>query len=381
MIAFEARVQQSQLWRYSSPLLAVLLTLVTGYGLFSALGQQPTAALYTFFIAPIADWYGVSELLVKTIPILLCAYGLALCYRASVWNIGAEGQLLMGGVAASAVATLFVHSDSAWAMPLTLLAGIAGGVAWAGLAAFMKLRLNTNEILVTIMLNYIALNILLWAVHGPLKDPDGFNFPESALFGDSTLLPVLFADTRLHLGLVFCAVAMSFTWLFISKSFLGFQSQVLGNDPAAAKMAGFNHAKLVTLVLLVCGGLAGLAGAGEVAGPIGQLVPQISPGYGYAAIIVAFLGRLHPVGITLAGLLMGLIYMGGEMAQIELALPSAITGIFQGLMLFFLLSCDVLIRYRLRLTVSFSANKSKSPNQGSNPNEQSSEALPQLKES
>jgi len=309
--------------------------------------------LNTFFILPLADWYGVSELFVKAIPILLCAYGLALCYRASVWNIGAEGQLLMGGVTTTVMALQFTQSDSAWAMPLTVLAGIAGGAAWAGLVAFMKIKLNTNETLTTIMMNYIALNLLLWAVYGPLKDPDGYNFPESALFGDSTLLPILFDGTRLHLGLAFALLALVATWVLVSKSFIGFQIQVIGHDPAAARMAGFSKNKLVLTVLLICGGLSGLAGAVEVAGPIGQLVPHISPGYGYSAIIVAFLGRLHPVGITLAGLLMALIYIGGEMAQITIGLPNAITGVFQGLILFYLLSCDVLIRYRIRTDFNF----------------------------
>lgn len=367
MIRLEARVQPSNVWTYTSPILAVFLTLCTGYYIFSALGENPVEALTTFFIVPISDWYGVTELLVTTIPILLCAYGLALCYRASVWNIGAEGQLLIGGVCASAIAVLFVESTSAWAMPLTLMAGVIGGMVWAGIAAFMKLKLNTNEILVTIMMNYIAFNLLLWAVHGPLKDPNGYNFPESALFGDSTLLPILFDGTRLHLGIFFAAFALIATWVFISKTFIGFQIQVLGLDQSAAKMAGYKKIKLTAFVFLISGALAGLAGASEVAGPIGQLVPHISPGFGYAAIIVAFLGRLHPVGITLAGLLMGLIYMGGEMAQIDLGLPKAITGIFQGLMLFFLLSSDVLIRYRLRLFIpAFFRQKSTSSHSPAN---------------
>ncbi|MFT4675671.1 MAG: ABC-type uncharacterized transport system permease subunit [Reinekea sp.] len=353
MIRLETRPATSKFWTYVSPLMAVLLTLLSGYGLFAALGQAPLPALHTFFILPLADWYGVSELFVKAIPILLCAYGLALCYRASVWNIGAEGQLLMGGVTTTVMALQFTQSDSAWAMPLTVLAGIAGGAAWAGLVAFMKIKLNTNETLTTIMMNYIALNLLLWAVYGPLKDPDGYNFPESALFGDSTLLPILFDGTRLHLGLAFALLALVATWVLVSKSFIGFQIQVIGHDPAAARMAGFSKNKLVLTVLLICGGLAGLAGAVEVAGPIGQLVPHISPGYGYSAIIVAFLGRLHPVGITLAGLLMALIYIGGEMAQITIGLPNAITGVFQGLILFYLLSCDVLIRYRIRTDFKF----------------------------
>lgn len=348
MITLVPRQSISKVWTYLSPISAVVLTLITGAFLFAALGEDPIEALHTFFIMPISDSYGMTELFVKAIPILLCAYGLALCYRASVWNIGAEGQLLIGAVFASIAALQFVDSDSAFAMPLSILAGIAGGAFWAGIVAFLKLKMNTNETLTTIMMNYIALNLLLFSVHGPLKDPDGFNFPESAQFGDSTLLPMLFEGTRLHLGLAFAAVALTLCWVFISKAFIGFQTQVIGQDPAAARMAGFNKNKLVLIVLLISGGLAGLAGAVEVTGPIGQLVPQISPGYGYSAIIVAFLGRLHPVGITLAGLLMALIYMGGEMSQIMMGLPNAITGVFQGLILFFLLSSDVLIRYQIK---------------------------------
>ncbi|NRA41047.1 MAG: ABC transporter permease [Pseudomonadales bacterium] len=349
MIRLEARPEVSQFWAYMSPLLAALLTLFTGYVIFALIGdadQSALGALYTFFIQPISDSFGVSELLVKSAPILLCAYGLAVCYKASIWNIGAEGQLLMGALIGSAVALQFLESESSWAVPMTLLAGIIGGMCWAAVAAFLKVQCNTNEILTTIMLNYIALNLLLWGVYGPLKDPNGFGFPESAIFADSTILPIIWQGTRLHIGILFAAVAMALCWVFISKSFIGFQVQVLGMDASAARMAGFKQKSLAWLVLLISGGLAGLAGAAEVAGPIGQLVPHVSPGYGYAAIIVAFLGRLHPVGITFAGLLMGLIYMGGELAQIELGMPNAITGVFQGLLLFYLLACDVLIRYR-----------------------------------
>lgn len=347
MLRLEARPEVSTFWSYMSPILAGVLTLITGFILFSMLTDDPVYALSTFFISPISDAYGVSELLLKACPILLCAYGLAICYRASVWNIGAEGQLLMGALIGSSVALLFVDSTSSMAIPLTLLAGVAGGVAWSGFAALLKVQFNTNEILTTIMMNYIALNLLVWSVHGPLKDPHGYNFPESALFGDSTLLPIIWTDTRLHIGIIFVAIVMALTWVFLSRSFVGFQVQVLGLNQPAARMAGFKGKRLTYLVLMISGGLAGLAGAMEVAGPIGQLVPAVSPGYGYSAIIVAFLGRLHPVGITLAGLLMALIFMGGELAQIDLGLPNAITGVFQGLLLFFLLACDVFIRYRI----------------------------------
>ena len=350
MLRLEARPEASRFWASMSPVLAFLLTLISGYILFAALGDEPLTALYTFFIAPISDSYGISELLVKASPILLCAYGLAICYRATIWNIGAEGQLLIGAVVGSAIALQFLDSTSSMAMPLALLGGMLGGALWATIAGVLRIQFNTNEILTTIMLNYIALNLLLWAVHGPLKDPGGYNFPESALFSDNSILPVVWENTRLHIGIIFAAIAMTLSWIFISKTFLGFQVQVMGLDTAAAKMAGFKDKSLAYLVLAISGALAGLAGAVEVSGPIGQLVPSVSPGYGSSAIIVAFLGRLHPIGITLAGLLMALIYMGGELAQIELGMTNAITGVFQGLLLFFLLACDVFIRYRLKKT-------------------------------
>lgn len=350
MISLIPRPQISQFWSYASPLIAIVLTLVTSTLVFLAMDRNPIDALYTYFIMPISDSYGITELFVKAVPILLCAYGLALCYRASVWNIGAEGQLLIGSVIATIIALQFLASDSNWAMPLTLLAGIIGGAFWSGIVAFLKVQLNANETLTTIMMNYIALNLLLYGVHGPLKDPDGFNFPQSAMFADSTMMPMLLEGTRLHLGIAFALMAMAIVWVILSRMFIGFQLQVAGQDPAAAKMAGFGRGKMIWFALLVAGALAGLAGAVEVTGPIGQLVPHVSPGYGYAAIIVAFLGRLHPLGITFAGLLMALIYMGGEMAQIFLRMPNAFTGVFQGLILFYLLASDVLIRYQIRFT-------------------------------
>jgi simple sugar transport system permease protein len=350
MIKLVPRVQSSAKWGYLSPILAFVLTVIASIALFTALGKDPSEALYTFFISPIDTWYGITELLVVAIPILLCAYGLALCYRASIWNIGAEGQLLSGAVMGTVMALQFVDSTSWWALPLTLLAGMVGGMICSGISAFLNLRLNCNETLVTIMMNYIALNTLLWAVYGPLKDPSGYNFPESALFGNSTLLPVLFEGTRLHFGLLLVLLALVAVWVFMSKTFLGFQIKVLGLDKPAAHMAGFKQKKLAAMVFLVSGALAGLAGAVIITGTTGQLIPAISPGYGYSAIIVAFLGRLHPIGITLAGLLIALLFMGGELSQMTLELPRAITGILQGLILFFLLSCDVLIRYRVQFT-------------------------------
>lgn len=349
MIKLEPRGERSSTMAYLSPVFAALLTMLTGLILFTLLGVDPVEALLTILYVPVSDTHGIAELCVKTTPILLCAIGLSVVFKAKIWNIGAEGQLLMGGLFGSYIALQLIEAEAFWVLPIVLISGVLGGMFWSGLAAILKVRFNTNEILTTIMMNYIALNILLWAVHGPLKDPEGFNFPESALFGDSALLPVLIEGTRVNFGMALALLAVVAVWVLMSRSFYGFQIKVMGMDAGAARLSGFKEKRLTFFALLLSGGLAGLAGVGEVTGPIGQLIPQISPGYGYAAIIVAFLGRLHPLGILLASLLMALLYMGGEMAQISLGLPLALTGLFQGMLLFYLLACDVLITFRIRL--------------------------------
>ena len=349
LLSLEPRGQRSRAMLWYSPVLAGLLTLISGALLFAILDHPPLETLRILLIDPISDLYGVSELLVKALPILLCALGLAVVYQARIWNIGAEGQLLIGALAGSTVAVNVIDWASSWALVLALLAGILGGAAWAGLCAWLRTQFNANEILTSIMLNYIALNLLLYCVHGPLKDPQGFNFPESAMFGDATRLPVIIDDLRVHAGLCFALLALVVVWVLLQKSFLGFQIKVLGLDKRAAGFVGFREKRLTWIALLFSGALAGLAGVCEVTGPIGQLVPQVSPGYGYAAITVAFLGRLNPLGIVFASLLMALLYLGGENAQMAANLPTSISQLFQGMVLFYLLACDVLIVYRLRL--------------------------------
>ncbi|CAM3214526.1 sugar ABC transporter permease [Pseudomonas floridensis] len=349
LLSLEPRGQQSRAMLWCSPLLAAVLTLVSGSLLFIALGLDPWVTLHTLLIAPVSDLYGLSELMVKTLPILLCALGLAVAYQARIWNIGAEGQLLLGALAGSAVAVNIIEMESRWALVIVLLAGTLAGAAWAGVTAWLRTHFNANEILTSIMLNYIALNLLLYFVHGPLKDPAGMNFPESATFGDASRLPLLMEDGRAHVGVYFALFALIAVWVLLQRSFIGFQIKVLGLDKRAAGFVGFREKRLVWLALLISGALAGLAGVSEVTGPIGQLVPQVSPGYGYAAITVAFLGRLNPIGILFSSLLIALLYLGGESAQMTLNLPPAITQLFQGMMLFFLLACDVLILYRPRL--------------------------------
>lgn len=341
------RIEPSFTMKLVSPLLAIVLTLLFSSVLFSLLDKDPLQAMYVLLVEPLSNGYNINEMLVKMGPLLLCAVGLSLCYRANLWNIGAEGQLLVGALGGSAVALQFVDSTAWFALPLTLLAGIVSGMLWSAIPTLLKLKFNSNLILTTIMFNYIALNLLNWGVHGPLRDPDGYGFPESAIFSDATILPLLFDEGRAHLGIVFAVVLAFIAAFLLSKSHLGFQIRVFGADEPAAKYAGFNSKKLTWTVMLFAGALAGLAGVSEVTGPIGQLVPGISPGYGYSAIIIAYLGRLNPIGAILATAFMAVLYMGGDLAQIEIGIPIAVIGMFQGVLLFFLLACDFFIQYRL----------------------------------
>ena len=349
MLRLEPRGRQSTAMIYASPVIAVALTLITGIVIFAAIGVDPVTALVTFFVEPLGTPYGLAELAVKASPLVLIGTGLALGFRANVWNIGAEGQFTLGAIAGGGLGLLFPESESPLVLPAMMLAGIAGGMAWAAIPAWLKTRFNANEILTSLMLTYVAQYLLGYLVHGPWRSPEGYNFPETRMFSAAASLPVLVEGTRLNVGAVVALVVVAVGWLVLARALVGFQLRVVGLAPRAARFAGFDGTRLVWLAMLIGGGLAGLAGLFEVAGPIGQLIPAISPGYGFTAIIVAFMGRLHPVGVLLAGLLLALSYLGGEAAQISLGMPSAVTGIFQGVLLFYLLGCDVLILYRPRL--------------------------------
>jgi general nucleoside transport system permease protein len=351
----ERRASPSTLMKFASPLLAAVAMLLTGFLLFSLLGKEPLAAFRVFFIEPVVSIYGIGELLLKATPLMLCALGLAIGFRANVWNIGAEGQFIIGALAGGSIA-LFFNDLGGWALPLMLLAGTLGGMAWASIAAFLRTRFHTSEILVTLMLVYIAQLLLSYFTHGPWRDPAGFNFPQSESFEEHELLPLLFEGARLNISFLISLVLAAVAWIFVSRTFAGYRMRVAGLAPAAAAYAGFSEKRNVWLALLISGATAGLAGVSEVAGPIGLLSPEISPGYGFAAIIVAFVGRLHPIGVVLASLLMSLLYLGGEAAQIELQLPSSVTGLFQGLLLFYLLAADLFISYRLRRVTRSSAS-------------------------
>ncbi len=348
MLKLELRPQESKVWRFASPVLALAITVMLGIGLFVLLGKDPVRGLQMFFWEPLKSAYALGELMVKATPLLVIALGLAVCYRSNVWNIGAEGQFVIGAVAAGGVAMLADKDTGRWIVAAVLLAGVAGGMFWASITAWLKDKFHANEILVSLMLVYVADMVLGYLVYGPWKDPAGYNFPQTKTFEAVTQIPRLMAGSRVSVGLILALVGVAGVWIFLFRTRAGFAQQVGGLAPAAARYAGFSSRKALWTALLVSGGAAGLAGALEVAGPLGQLTPYVPAGYGFAAIIVAYVGRLHPVGMVFSAVLMSMFYIGGELAQSRMGLPKSITGVFQGLLLFSLLACDTLVAYRLR---------------------------------
>lgn len=351
MLKLEARSTPSTFWAYASPVLALVITVVIAVLLFIGLGKDPVKGLSAFFIEPLKNLYQLTELGLKATPLILCALGLSICYRSNVWNIGAEGQYLLGAICGGGAAlwvTISGLKPGAWIIVLILLAGVLGGMFWASLVAIFKDKFNASEILVSLMLVYIANLLLSYLVFGPWKDPGGFNFPQTRTFDAAVNMPRMFSTGRLHWGFVLALGLVVVVWLFMSRTFSGFKLQVGGLAPHAARYAGFSDRKSLWSALLISGGLAGLAGAMEATGPLGQLTPHVSVNYGFTAIIVAFLGRLHPVGCVFASILLSMFLIGGELAQSRLGLPNAITGVFQGLLLFALLGCDTLINYRIK---------------------------------
>ncbi|MBX3606551.1 MAG: ABC transporter permease [Piscinibacter sp.] len=348
MLKLEARPEASRVMSIASPLLALAITVVIGTLLFLALGKDPLRGLYVFFVEPVKSLYALSELAMKATPLLLIALGLSVCFRSNVWNIGAEGQFILGAIFASGVAMQAGPETGRWIVLPVLLAGVLGGMVWAGIVALLRDRFNASEILVSLMLVYVADMVLGYLVYGPWKDPAGYNFPQTITFLKSTQVPRLVDGFRVNLGLPLALLLVGAFWVLLFRTYAGFQLQVGGLAPAAARYAGFSSRKALWTALLLSGGMAGLAGALEAAGPLGQLTPHVPAGYGFAAIIVAFVGRLHPGGIVFSAVLMSMFYIGGELAQSRLGLPKSLTGVFQGLLLFTLLACDTLIHYRVR---------------------------------
>ena len=349
-LVLERRAETPLLLKLGSPLLAVALTLVSAVVIFAALGKDPWMALQVYFILPLSDFWGIQEVAVKATPLVLNSLGLALCYRSNNWNIGAEGQFLVGAMAGGWLA-LATHGapNGPWVLPAMLAVGAIGGALFALIPALLKTRFGANEILTSLMLVYVAELLLDWLVRGPWRDPQGFNMPVTVTFEAEAIVPILFDGGRLNIGTPIALLAVAIMAVLVSRTLKGFEIRLVGEAPRAARFAGFDEKKLTLLVFAVAGGLAGLAGILEAAGTVRMLQPGLSPGYGFTAIIVAFLGRLNPVGCLVAGIFLAVTFIGGENAQIMLRLPLDVTRVMQGLLLFYVLACDTLLLYRPRL--------------------------------
>jgi general nucleoside transport system permease protein len=357
MIQLVPRSDAAPLWQVATPVLAVLATMLVGGLLFALMGYDPVAAIRTIFWDPLfgpASGYSRPQLLVKAAPLILIASGLAIGFRAGIWNIGAEGQYIIGAITGAAVALALYPLEAWWLFPLMVAAGMAGGWAWGMIPALLRNWFGASEILVSLMLVYVAQRVAAWMAFGPMRNPQGMGFPGSRNLQQypSAANPELIAGTGAHWGVVAAALAVLATWFLMSRHIRGFHIRAAGTAPRAARFAGVKPAVLVAFCLGLSGALAGAAGLFEVAGPAGQITDRIGVGYGFTAIIVAFLGRLHPVGILLAGLLLALTYIGGELAQLTMGLPAATVQVFQGMLLFFLLGFDLLTRFQIRRRIT-----------------------------
>ena len=334
------------------PLVSVLATLIAGGLIFALLGHAPLLALYEFFIAPLSRPDQFGNLLVKACPLIIIGTGLVFCYRSNIWNIGAEGQLIAGALGAGGLALSFPDSTSVFLLPGMAACAILCGALWAAIPAVCKVRFRTNEILVSLMLTYVAALLIDWIVRGPWRDPMSFGFPLTPYYPDAGLitvinLPFIGRLGQLHWGVPVALLVAVAGYIFLSRMLGGFQVKLMGDAPRAGKFAGFSPNRVTVGVLLASGGLAGLAGMIEVSANIGQLQPNISFGYGFTAIIVAFLARLNPLAVIVAGLVVALAELGGDTAQISMAIPKVVTGIFKGILLFFLLAGETLTRFQL----------------------------------
>jgi general nucleoside transport system permease protein len=350
-LVLERRPERSAVIAIASPLIAVALTIVTFAALFAIMGKNPLAAIYVYFIEPLTDPFTLQEIAVKATPLVMIAVGLALCYIANIWNIGAEGQFIVGAVCGSWLAVRTNGTDVGhWVLPAMLVLGALGGALYGLIPALCRVYFGASEILTSLMLVYVANYGMDYLVRGPWRDPQGLNFPTTAAFDPAASIPTLFEGAgRLHIGSILTLVVVMLAAVLLGRTIRGFEIRVVGAAPRAARFSGFNADRLVLFTFAISGALAGLAGIIEVAGPIGHLDPGVSSNLGFTAIIVAFLGRLNPVGILIAGLFLALTFIGGEGAQISLKVPLDVTKVFQGILLFYVLACDSLIVYRIRL--------------------------------
>ena len=347
-IKLEKRREPSLAMLVVTPIASVLLTMLIGIVVFDLVGINGFKAVVDIFLSPLLASYKWQDVAVKAAPLILIALGLAVGNRAQVWNIGAEGQYVIGALCAAGVGIAFGTVGGFFVVLLMILAGIAGGAAWAAIPAALRTRFSVNEILSSLMLTYVALQVLGYLVGGPWKDPNGRNFPATAPLVDSQTLPVL-GNSTVHLGVAVALILPFVFWFLMTRSVFGFQIRVVGSAPNAARHGGFDGKQTIWLALIIGGGMAGLAGALEFAGVLHKIDLGFPSGYGFTAIIVSFLGRLNPIGCLIAGIVLAVTYVGGQMAQSSVHIPNSTAGIFQAMMLFFILASDILVRYRVRL--------------------------------
>jgi ABC-type uncharacterized transport system permease subunit len=352
LFQLEKRPEPSKFMLYATPVAAVLLTMLVGAILFSLIGYDGLGAVREIFFTPLTNAYKWQDLGIKAAPLIIIGVGLSISYRANVWNIGAEGQYVMGGLAATWVALATYGMTGWWILPAMMLAGVAGGAAYAAIPALLKTRLGVNEILTSLMLTYASVQLIYYLVRAPWKDPMGMGFPQTRIFSEAARLPTIIPGTIVHLGVPIAIIVAVVAWFIMTRSVFGYRMRVVGAAPHAARYGGFSENKTIWLALLVSGGLAGMAGMLEVAGPFQRMVPGFPTNYGFTAIIVAFLGRLNPLGVIFAGIVMAITFVGGEVAQTTIGLSSSATGVFQAMMLFFLLAGDILVRYRIKRATS-----------------------------
>lgn len=348
-LVLEKRAEHSVRMAILSPIIAFALTVIAGGLIFALRGLDPLEALYVYFVEPLTQDWAREQLIVKATPLVLIGVGLSVCYTANVWNIGAEGQFILGALFAGMIPVYFPAWQSPDVMVVMLALGMLAGMAWAAIPAVLKVRFNANEILSSLMLVYVAQFLFDWLVRGPWRDPHGFNFPKTVNFDGWQVLP-RWGD--IHLGALFAVVAALALAVMMWRMLKGFELRVLGSAPRAGSFAGFSKSRALLFCFLLSGALAGLAGASDVMGVSGQLQTPYSPNYGFVAIIVAFLGRLNPVGALVAAFALSISYLGGESAQVALGISDKTARVFQGILLFYILACDSFILYRLRLIAS-----------------------------
>lgn len=348
-IELHKRPIASQTLSYTAPVLALAATVLAGAVMFALMGKPPAVALYTYFIEPLLDPWSRDQVFLKATPLAIIAVGLCICFRSGNWNIGAEGQYLIGGMVGAAVPVLFPDFSSPLLLPIMIVLGMIGGGLYASIPGYLKAKFGTNEILTSLMLVYVAQQFVDWIVRGPWRDPQGMGFPGTKRFDDSGVLPNLIGTWDTHWGAVFAIIAAIAAWFMLSRTLKGFEIAVLGQSARAGQFAGFSARSMTIFAFALSGALAGLAGISEVSGSVEKLDDKLSLGYGFTAIIVAFLGRLNPIGCIFAALLLALSSIGGESAQIALGISDRATRVFQGMLLFFVLAADTLIHYRIRL--------------------------------